>query len=218
MLTRIRSRNPALSIKTADDLEFARFGAVVSGYDFTEIISYVKEKTPMPEAGNAYVADMEDTHEMDVFNQLKDGCFGGMPIQMGYCNGYNGVLNALEFHKGSEIVIPATDCVMQLASLPDIKDGTLRSEKICFFYVNKGQAVELYGPTLHFAPCAVDSEGYKTAIVLPQGTNMPLPVRSAHEPMLRATNKWLIAHPECQHLASSGAYVGIAGENFRISY
>ena len=218
MTDHIRSLNPNLDIRTVDDPLFAKYGAVVTNYDFSELLRFIEEQTPMPEAGNAYVADLPATHGMEIFGRLQSGCYGGMPIQLGYCNGYNDMLNALEFHKGSEVDVAATDCILLLASLSDLEDGKLASDKIVAFYVKKGQAVELYGPTLHFAPCTVAPSGYRTAVVLPKGTNVPLAQKDPAEPMLRMANKWLVAHPECKRFATSGAYLGITGENLRVRF
>ena len=43
--------------------------------------------------------------------------FGEMEIQIGYCNGHNSMLNALEYHKSSEINVAATDAVLLLGSI-----------------------------------------------------------------------------------------------------
>jgi hypothetical protein len=218
MLEQIRKRNPGLRVFATDDPAFKKFGTIVDGYDYSELLPYIENKTAMPDSGNSYVADLPETHSMAVFSRLRDGFFGAMPIQLGFSNGHNDQLNALEYHKSSELLIAATDCVLLLASLQDIEDGKLDSRKIRAFYVAKGQAVELYAPTLHFAPCAVSTEGYKTAVVLPKGTNTPLQAKSKTEPMLRMSNKWLIAHPDCERFASSGAYLGIRGENIQIKF
>jgi hypothetical protein len=218
MISKLRKRNPTLYVGTADDPSFKKYGRLVTGYDYGPIIEYLEKQTPMPDSGNAYVPDLEDTHSMEIFEGLQNACFGSMPIQIGYCNGHNTQLNALEYHKCSEVDIAATDCMLLLASLSDLEDGKLDSRKIHGYYIFKGQAVELYGPTLHFAPCEVASGGYRTAIVLGKGTNLPIEAKDPREPMQRMTNKWLIAHPDCERFATSGAYLGITGENIRVYY
>lgn len=45
-----------------------------------------------------------------------------MPIQIGYCNGHNSKLNALEYHRDSEINIAATDMILMLGLLTDVND------------------------------------------------------------------------------------------------
>lgn len=43
--------------------------------------------------------------------QLRNGFYGGRPIQMGLCNGHNGPLNCLEYHRDSEVDIFADEAV-----------------------------------------------------------------------------------------------------------
>ena len=40
---------------------------------------------------------------------VREKGFGGLPVQIGYCNGSNVKLNALEYHRSSEIDIAVTD-------------------------------------------------------------------------------------------------------------
>ena len=42
--------------------------------------------------------------------------YGELPIQIGYCNGHNELLNAVEYHRSSEINLAATDAVLILGS------------------------------------------------------------------------------------------------------
>ena len=79
-----------------------------------------------------------------------------------------------------------------------------------------GVAVELYATTLHYAPCdAAKQAGFRVAVVLPKGTNTEAPQLKPiqkEDKMLRAKNKWLIAHPDASE-AQDGAYIGLLGEN-----
>ena len=45
-------------------------------------------------------------------------------IQIGYCNGSNVKLNALEYHRSSEIDIAVTDLILLLGCQQDIKEDT----------------------------------------------------------------------------------------------
>ena len=84
-----------------------------------------------------------------------------------------------------------------------------------------GTACELYATTLHFAPCKVSDDGYKSIIVLPYATNLPLDklpeARNDEDKLLWQQNKWLIAHPDSIP-ASKGACAGITGDNIEIFY
>ncbi len=218
MIEKIQQLNPDLKLYSIHNPLFRMYGEAVQGYDFSELIAYINEKTAMPESGNAYTADLPDTHSMKIFGEMEQARYGAMPIQLGYCNGYNSMLDALEYHKGNEIDVAVTDCILLLEMLQDIKDGMLSTNDVEAFYVKAGEAVELYGTTLHFAPCKVNEAGYKTAVILPKGTNLALSEKDKREPMLRMSNKWLIAHPDCKRFAESDAYLGMVGSNICVRF
>ena len=158
-----------------------------------------------------------------------------MPIQIGYCNGHNSKLNALEYHRDSEINIAATDMILMLGLLTDVNDDyTYDTSNVKAFRVPAGTAVEVYSTTLHYAPCGIDGKGFQVAVVLPKGTNYPL--KSKHiridnktastsnkntgssnineDALLAAVNKWLIGHAEGG--LDDSAYIGLKGENIEI--
>ena len=143
--------------------------------------------------------------------------YGEMPIQIGYCNGHNKLLNALEYHRDSEINIAATDAVLMLGKQEDITpDMTYDTSKVVAFLVPAGTAVEVYATTLHYAPCDPDGTGFKVAVVLPRGTNEAL--KSEHkggveDSHLTAVNKWLLGHPEG---VNEGDPLGLIGENLSL--
>jgi hypothetical protein len=153
-------------------------------------------------------------------NQLQEAFYGDMPIQIGYCNGPNSTLNGLEYHKSSEINIAITDMVLLLGKVQDVEDNFFNSNDVIAFFIPKGTAVELYSTTLHFAPCKVNNEGFKTIVILPKGTNDPLlsniQKRTKEDELLFMKNKWLIAHPEREQLINKGAHPGIKGENIKV--
>lgn len=220
MLDRLNRVNK-LPVLSVTDPAFRLFGRVVEGYDFTGLVDYCDVHTAIPAEGNVYLAGVEEMEAMAVAEQLSSGFYGGMPAQIGYCNGRNTKLNAFEYHKGSEIDIAVTPLVLLLALLQDIEDGQLSTAETKAFYLPKGMAVELYGTTLHYAPCRVCDEGFKCLVVLPKGTNLPLaavpPMRDPENRLLRVTNKWLLAHPDSP-TAAKGGYVGLKGENLEIFY
>ena len=45
-----------VKIRSVKDPEFAPFGRVVTGYDFSGLISYMESSTEIPESGNIYHA------------------------------------------------------------------------------------------------------------------------------------------------------------------
>ena len=120
---------------------------------------------------------------------------------MRYCMGHNDKLNGLEYHRGSEVNIAVTDYVVMIGRQQDLGPGfTYDTNRIECFYVPAGLAVEFFATTLHYCAVNVRPEGYAHATFLPRGTNTPLadgfvPV-TAEDKLLRAKNKWLIAHPD----------------------
>ena len=68
--------------------------------------------------------------------------------------------------------------------------------------------------TLHYAPCNSTEEGFRCAIVLPDGTNLPLDENhcaGGEDALITAKNKWLIGHAEGG--LPEGCHIGLKGEN-----
>ncbi len=82
------------------DPEFASYGRVVTGYDFSEMIAYMEQNTPIPENGNIYVASVSEMEALAVSAEVQKKFYGDMPIEVGYCNGRNTTWNGFEYHKG----------------------------------------------------------------------------------------------------------------------
>ncbi|CAM4327598.1 DUF4867 family protein [Paenibacillus alkaliterrae] len=220
-LRSIQQLNSEIRLHYIDDEAFRSFGKVLTGYDFSEIIA-VMNNTSIPEDGNCYIASVNELEATAVKEQVQSGVYGSMDIQIGYCNGMNSNLNGLEYHKGSEINVAVTDLVLLLGSVQDIVHNQFSVKGVQGFYIPQGTAVELYQTTLHFAPCKVSESGFKCIVILPKGTNEPLPHKAAdvteEDKLLFMRNKWLLAHPERQVLIDKGAYPGIDGPNLRVNY
>ena len=208
-----------MKIYSVLDKEFAPYGKVLTGYDTTALLKALDEKTPLPD-GVDYVMSCADLEYTDAFGILQNNAYGGMPIQLGYCNGHNTKLNCLEYHRDSELNIGSTDFILLLAKADDIVDGKLDTSKVMAFKAEKGQVVEVYETSLHYAPCsAKKGDGFKVVIVLPKGTNGAVPALTAineEDKWMTACNKWLLAHEESSE-AKSGAYVGLTGVNIDIA-
>ena len=136
-----------------------------------------------------------------------------MPIQIGYCNGNNKYLNCVEYHKSSEINIVDSNTILLLGKRSDIEDCKYNTEKIMAFSVPAGKAVEMYANTLHYAPCKKDG-GFRVVVVLPKGTNCDKPI-GVEDPMLWASNKWLLCHPDSPE-SKQGAVIGLIGKNIKV--
>ena len=220
MIEKMQKANPGIKILPVEDAAFGKYGQIITGYDFSEYIAYMKANTPTPKEGNVYIPSDEKMEAFAVTQEVSVNFYGEMPVQVGYCNGSTSSLDALEYHKGSEIDLAVTDLVVLLGSITDIKDNVYESAKVEAFYIKAGTAVEFYGPTLHFAPCMVDENGYQCVVVLPRDTNFPLDnavsPKNNEDKLLLMKNKWVIAHPD-SGMAKDGAYVGITGVNLKLS-
>mgnify|MGYP002558750783 CR=1 FL=1 len=187
-----------MKIKKVTDPEFSRYGRVIDGYDFSKLIKAM-EHTPLPE-DVIYEPSIEELETTDVAIDLKMRVYGELPIQIGYCNGHNSKLNALEYHRSSEVNVAVTDIILLLGAEQDIEpDFTYDTSKVEAFLVPAGTAIEVYATTLHYAPCHVNESGFQCVVVLPKGTNTELTFETASEgedKLLTAKNKWLIGHAE----------------------
>lgn len=213
-----------MKILKVTDPAFAKYGRVIDNVDFTGLVAAMK-KTPLPEAV-VYEPSVEELEALPVMEELSRVAYGEMPIQIGYCNGHNVMLNALEYHRDSEINVGGTDAVLMLGLLSDVEaDHTYDTSKVEAFFLPEGMAVEVYATTLHYAPCSANDGGFQVAIVLPRGTNYPL--KTAHakvadvldanggatneDALITAVNKWLIGHAEGG--LDEGSFLGLKGKN-----
>ena len=197
------------------DPEFASYGKVLPGYDLKELLREMSH-TPLPE-DTIYVPSEESLENLAVARDFQNLAFGGLPIQIGYCNGSNHKLNAVEYHRSSEVNVAVNDLILLLGHQQDIAaDYTYDTSKIEAFLVPAGTAVEVYATTLHYAPCNAEEGGFRCVVVLPRGTNTELDFEQgtqAEDKLITARNKWLIAHPEAK---IEGAFEGLKGENITI--
>ena len=204
-----------MKIYQVTDKEFRKYGRVIKGIDFSELVEKMQD-APLPE-GVVYEPSVAELEVLSVFDELKVKTYGELPIQVGYCNGHNNKLNALEYHRSSEINVAATDLVLLIGLEQDItEDLTYDTSLVEAFLVPKGTAVEMYATTLHYAPCSVKEEGFRCVVVLPKDTNLPLdyPHKEGEDALLAAKNKWLIGHVEGG--LPEGSHIGLIGENITI--
>ncbi len=197
------------------DPEFAVYGRVVEGFDFSGVIDVMKKK-PIP-GPVEYVASAPELEALPVFKEFEERFYGQLGAELGYCMGHNDRLNGLEYHRGSEVNIAVTDHIVMVGRQQDIEpDMRYDTEKVEAFYVTEGMAVEFYATTLHYCACHVKEEGYAHATFLPRGTNTPLDrgftAVTEEDRLLQARNKWLIAHPDGG--LGSGVPAGLYGPNW----
>lgn len=194
--------------------EFAKYGRVLDGYDFTALLEQLGEVT-VPENGISYVASCEALEQVAVADEICRRGFGSYPVQIGYVTGKNRRLDCLEYHKSSEFNIAREDVILVLGCVSEIVDNTYDTSLCKAFLIPAGVGVELYGTTLHYAPFHVCDGGYRVVCVLPRGTNAPrqdMTVKNNEDRLLFGVNKWLMTHADVA-AENAGAYVGLKGEN-----
>lgn len=209
------NRQQTFKVMSIEDSRFKNYGRILTGYDFTQLCKAM-EKSPLPETV-VYEPSVTYLEVLPVAEELKNRAYGGLPIQIGYCNGSNHFLNAVEYHRNSELNIAVTDAILILGRQQDIEDDyTYDTSKMEMFLLPAGVGVELYGTTLHYAPCNAGDNGFKVAIVLPRGTNYPLSRlwSDGEDQLLTAVNKWLIGHE--QGGLPETAFIGLKGENLSV--
>ena len=209
-----------MKIYSVYDPEFKPYGQIVTGMDESvqEILTALAT-TPCTDHVE-YVPTDPVLQELPAAIEVSEHCFGGMPTQLGWCNGHNTKLNCLEYHRDSEFNLGTEDFILLLARQDEIEEGILDTAKVKAFKVPAGVLVEVYATTLHYAPCHTSSEtGFRVAVVLPRGTNTEKPAivpQNEEDQWLMARNKWLLAHPESSE-AKGGAKVGLSGVNIDIA-
>ena len=91
-----------MEILKVTDAEFKTYGKVLEGYDMTDLLKAM-EHAPLPLDEGLKIAD-----------EMKERAYGGLEIQIGYCNGNNKKLNAVEYHRSSELDIAVDDLILLL--------------------------------------------------------------------------------------------------------
>ena len=217
VLNMLREKNPGLKLYSVLDPEFARYGRVLQA-DTAELAAALTG-TEIPAEGNCYRASVPELEAVTLMDMLRRVSFGQMPIQAGYCNGNGFKLNAMEYHKCSEVNFSTTGLVLLLALPEQLDDGKLNSADVVGFYLPAGVLVEIFPLVLHFAPCRITQEGFRCLVVLEKGTNEALDsvdtAAPGEEKLLWMRNKWMTCHPDSPQ-REKGAFVGISGENLAL--
>lgn len=204
-----------MKIQKVTDASFGKYGKVLEGYSVSRILKEM-EHTPLPE-DVIYVPSVEEMEALPEAEAFKNRAYGGLPIQIGYCNGDNHKLNALEYHRSSEINIAVTDLILLIGAQQDIEtDYTYDTSLVEAFLVPAGTVIEVYATTLHYAPCTAVKGGFRCVVILPKDTNTELTFEvgtEGEDRLITAKNKWLIAHEDA---GIEGAFCGLRGENITL--
>ena len=198
--------------------EFRAYGRVVEGYPVKGLLDALAQ-TPLTD-GVVYVPREPLLHAAPEAQAIGEALYGGMPFQLGWCNGHNTKLNCLEFHRDSEFNLGTEDFILLLGLQGDIADGRLDTATVKAFRCPAGVLIEVYATSLHYAPCHTDpAKGFRVMVGLPENTNTdyrPEGGANVMDRMLWARNKWLLAHAESAE-AAQGAVVALDGVNIDIA-
>lgn len=205
-----------MKIYNITDKEYEPYGRVLTADYKVDALKKEMDRTPAPD-DVIYIASDERLEALPEAATLQESFFGGLPIQVGYCNGTNHKLNACEYHRNSELGIAITDLILLVGKQEDVTmDYYYDTDLIQAFLVPAGTVYEMFATTLHYAPCSVDGKPFKNIVVLPKGTNADLvkkPEGAQEDKLLYAVNKWLIAHEEAE---IEGAFNGLRGFNITL--
>ena len=94
-----------MKIQSVKDDAFKPYGRIVDGYDYKLLLERLESETEKPADGVIYEPTCEALEDTPAFAQLRDNCYGGMPIEIGYCNGTNTI----------------SPLMMQFSSLPSFR-------------------------------------------------------------------------------------------------
>lgn len=208
-----------MKLHNVHDASFRPYGRVVTGIDCAQPLDAL-DRLPAPADSVIYVPAEPTLESLPAFDAFRDTLFGGMPTQLGYCNGTNHLLNAVEYHRDSEFNLAGTDMILIVGRQQDIDPNgyTYDTSNMEAFLCPKGTLVEFYGTTLHYAPASAGESAFRCMVALPRGTNEPLPRargRAGEDMLLTHVNKWLIAHPD-SGMSTDQAHIGLTGENLRV--
>ena len=204
-----------MEILSVFDSAFKPYGKVVTGMEDTckEILTAL-EKTPLP-AGTDYVPSEPLLQNLPAAVQVSENLYGGMPVQLGWCNGHNTKLNCLEYHRDSEFNLGTQDFILLLAKMDDIdENGKLDTAKVNAFRAPAGTLVEVYATALHYAPCHTDAaKGFRVMVALPWLTNTEKPALR----QLAPEDKLLWARTSAMAAAASFSFSTVMGHSYRPS-
>lgn len=205
-----------MEINSVFDPAFREYGRVLDNAQAPHIAQMMAVLEQLPITQDVvYVASEPGLEQLAAAQWLQQEIFGEMPVQLGWCNGYNRRMNAMEYHKASEVNLAATELILLLGRVQDVDEEFRYHTALAqAFLVPKGTLIEVYATTLHYAPCHTVPEGFRSLVALPKETNTPLEqarCTQGESRLLTAKNKWLIGHSEAG--LPDDCFIGLVGEN-----
>lgn len=214
MFSVVKEKNPNLDIKKMDDKTFCQYGRIIEN-DVEDILHFGDVYITPPKCGNEYLASVKSVENLTSIQAVSKKVYGYMEVEAGICTGQNSTLSGIEYHQGSETIIAISDYVLIVGKMQDMQDNYYDSGLCECFYVPRGTIVECFSTTLHYTPCKVTKDGFKTIVLLLKGTGDALVQR---EGILKKKNKWFIAHTSNHEKIEAGDFPGLRGPLLEIKY
>ena len=159
-LEKLREKNAPVPIHLVSDPAFSPYGTLWQDFDVTELNECARRLYTLDE-GTSYEASNGELESLSVAREISKQLFGEFPIQIGCCWGYNSRLNGMEYHRSSEIISAATDLVLMLGQVRDIKrEGYWVSSLADLFYYPEGTL--LRGEQVGHSPRLTYSLGFRS--------------------------------------------------------
>lgn len=207
MLEDIQKLNDQYLIKSVFDSSFQTYGSIVQE-NMDEAINFVKEHS----FDASYIPSVKEVEDIPCIQKLSQKIYGYLDVIAGVVSGHNEVLNGIEYHQCSEVIIAVTDYILVVGHRWDMQNQEYDSSKCEIFYVPQGTVVECYATTLHYTPICVEDGGFQTICLLLKGTG-----DSAERiGILKKKNKWFIAHKDNVEKVKLGDYPGLKGKMIHI--
>ncbi len=202
-----------MKIYSIYDEAFKKYGQALDAPYYKQLKEAAKGLS-LPVGATAYNASEAVLEEAEVLDHYSQH-FGGLDVQIGYCRGENHLMNALEWHKSSEIAVALSDMILLLGDIRDMQNKKYDSSHLEAFRLKEGESIELWATTLHFCPISIGDTPFRNVVILPRGTNTPLDPPSDDKRLI-SKNKWLIIHPQFKAQLALGRDPAIIGENIKI--
>ncbi len=207
MLKQIQDLNPDYAIHLVSSPKFQTYGEILK-LDVQKAIDYVNSHA----YDNGYLASVPKLEDLPCIQTLSQHVYGYLKTIAGVVTGTNDVLNGIEYHQCSEVIIAVKDYILAVGHRYDMQGDDYDISKCELFYVPQGTVVECYATTLHYTPIAVSKSGFQTICLLLEGTGDEV----ARNGILKKKNKWFIAHKDNYDKVQSGDYPGLKGDMIKI--
>ena len=106
-------------MKTVMDKEFNIYGRVLD-VDTQDFVNAINAHPVTAQGEVVYEPSVAEFEQLPLYQTMENVVYGQMPVEFGHCSGWNNKLNALEYHRSSEIDIAATDLILMVGLQQDI--------------------------------------------------------------------------------------------------